>query len=147
MGSCQKEKLESSLKFVLEEARIVVPGVQAILGFQLIAVFNSEFHKLGRIQQIGHLVSIGLTVIGMILVLSLAAYHRLSNHEVSAQLLQACSGFLVAGMFALMLAICVDFNLICNLILEQSEISGLLTVILFLAFLFQWFAIPKLLKL
>jgi hypothetical protein len=37
------EDLERAATHVLEEARMVLPGIQALLGFQLIAVFSSRF--------------------------------------------------------------------------------------------------------
>jgi hypothetical protein len=38
--------LEEETRTVIEEARMVLPGIQAVFGFQLIAVFNSGFHSL-----------------------------------------------------------------------------------------------------
>src|SRR5574338_697608 len=54
----QNEKLETkdAVRFLLEECRMVLPGVQALFGFQLIAVFNSTFaEKLGHFEQDLHL--------------------------------------------------------------------------------------------
>jgi hypothetical protein len=36
--------LEEKTRTTIEEARMVLPGVQALFGFQLIAVFNNSFH-------------------------------------------------------------------------------------------------------
>jgi len=41
-----KLELKDQFKNILEEARVVLPGIQAIFGFQLIAVFNQQFSKL-----------------------------------------------------------------------------------------------------
>src|SRR5438552_700853 len=35
----EKESLSQAVSHILEEARTVVPGIQALLGFQLVAVF------------------------------------------------------------------------------------------------------------
>jgi hypothetical protein len=35
--------LKDSVQFTLDEARMVIPGIQALFGFQLIAVFNERF--------------------------------------------------------------------------------------------------------
>ncbi|GAC1430502.1 MAG: hypothetical protein NVSMB6_29390 [Burkholderiaceae bacterium] len=34
---------------VVEEARMVIPGVQALFGFQTIAVFNNQFGELSDV--------------------------------------------------------------------------------------------------
>lgn len=49
------ETLEEEATHATDEARMVLPGVQAILGFQLIAVFNQRFEDLSKIQQYVHL--------------------------------------------------------------------------------------------
>ena len=40
------ETLEEEATHATDEARMVLPGIQAILGFQLIAVFNQRFEDL-----------------------------------------------------------------------------------------------------
>src|SRR5689334_1375007 len=73
----QKEDLETETSHILEEARMVLPGVQALFGFQLIAVFNATFHeKLSRAQQSLHFVALCLVAIAAGMVMTPAAYHR-----------------------------------------------------------------------
>ena len=62
-GTGKKEEisLDSAAAHVLEECRMVLPGIQALFGFQLIAVFNQGFgEKLSHGQQVLHLVAIVL---------------------------------------------------------------------------------------
>ena len=43
--------LDSAVRHILEECRMVLPGIQALFGFQLIAVFNEGFaQKLSTVQ-------------------------------------------------------------------------------------------------
>ncbi len=48
--------LEEETRTVIEEARMVLPGIQAVFGFQLIAVFNNGFHSLTPPEQLMHLI-------------------------------------------------------------------------------------------
>ena len=69
----QKEQLslDSAAKHILEECRMVLPGIQALFGFQLIAVFNQGFsEKLSTVQQQLHFVSIILTICAVALVMT-----------------------------------------------------------------------------
>jgi hypothetical protein len=50
-----RETLEEEATHVTDEARMVLPGVQAVLGFQLIAVFNQRFQELSAGEQLLHL--------------------------------------------------------------------------------------------
>src|SRR6185312_6704027 len=78
-GSGHKEEisLDAAARHVLEECRMVLPGIQALFGFQLIAVFNQGFgEKLSQAQQVLHLVALVLTTLSMALVMTPAALHR-----------------------------------------------------------------------
>ena len=41
--SVQQESRSDTVTHLLEECRMVLPGIQALFGFQLIAVFNAAF--------------------------------------------------------------------------------------------------------
>ena len=54
--SVEKLELEDALTHLLEECRMVLPGVQALFGFQLIAVFSDGFFlRLAYPEQCLHL--------------------------------------------------------------------------------------------
>src|SRR5205809_5807138 len=119
MDKSNSEKLDQDLKCILEESRVVIPGVQALLGFQFVAVFNQLFPKeLTHEMQIWHTVSLVLTTIAMILIMSPASYHRLGGHKTTQKLIDYSSHFLMTGMFVLSVGICIDFDLIACVILQ-----------------------------
>ena len=71
------QSVNDALHQTLEEARMVLPGVQALFGFQLIAVFSDGFER--RLDQNGqslHLIAIVLVTIAIAIVMTPAAYHR-----------------------------------------------------------------------
>jgi hypothetical protein len=44
-GTKEREPLTESVTHTVEEARMLIPGVTAFLGFQLVAVFNNGFSQ------------------------------------------------------------------------------------------------------
>ena len=57
-----------SADFLLNECRMVLPGIQALFGFHLIAVFNSNFQLLlTNLEQILHLFALALMAISIAL--------------------------------------------------------------------------------
>lgn len=74
----QKEPVSTMASHLLEECRIVLPGIQAIFGFQLIAVFNTTFWEIPTSSRIIHLLAISLAAIAVAFVMTPAAYHRLA---------------------------------------------------------------------
>jgi hypothetical protein len=78
----------------------------------------------------------------MILIMSPAPYHRLAKHTVTKRLLRCSSHFLMAGMFALAVSICIDFDLIASIILNESTLALAMAGVLFVLFVCQWFVFP-----
>jgi hypothetical protein len=147
MGSREKETLSLSeaVTHLLEECRMVLPGVQALFGFQLIAVFNSTFReRLTPTEQTIHLVAISLVAMSVALVMAPAAYHRQTNPEqVTESFIELATYLLLGSMFPLMISISLDFYLIARLILENNILSVLLSIALLIWFVTLWFLLPR----
>jgi len=55
---------------------MVIPGAQALLGFQFATFFQKPFDSLARSSQQVHLISLVLMAVSIILLMTIAAYHR-----------------------------------------------------------------------
>jgi hypothetical protein len=124
---------------------MVLPGIQALFGFQLIAVFNSTFHeRLNSIEQLLHLIAIALIAIAVALVMAPAALHRQTSPNAATQdFVTIASRLLLMSMFPLVVAISLDFYLIARLILNNNRVSMLLASGLLVLFTFLWFLLPR----
>ena len=73
-GSKEREPLTESVTHTVEEARMLIPGVTAFLGFQLVAVFNNAFsEKLTHDEQMLHVGAMFVTLVALLLLLTPAA--------------------------------------------------------------------------
>jgi len=147
IGTGKKEQipLDSAAAHLLEECRMVLPGIQALFGFQLIAVFNEGFdEKLSGVGQMVHLVAIILTTLSMALVMTPAALHRQAEpKEVSERFLWLASKMVLAGMVPLAVAVGLDSYVVASIVL-QSELLGIaLGVVLMMVFAALWFVLPR----
>lgn len=140
--------LKDQLKHTLEEARVVLPGIQALFGFQLIAVFNESFSKqLTPGEQRLHLSALGLTAVSAALSMGTSALHRQSQPDgVSSRLVKLCTVLLTAGMFPLLIGISLDFYLMCRLILESERSAVYLACGLGTLLLLVWYIMPYALR-
>ena len=77
-----RETLEEEATHATDEARMVLPGVQAVLGFQLVAVFNQRFELFSPAEQVLHLGAFLLVALAMGLMMTPAAYHRQAERGV-----------------------------------------------------------------
>jgi hypothetical protein len=137
--------LSKAALYLLEECRMVLPGIQALFGFQLIAVFNSTFsQKLSLAEQRMHLVALGLVAIAAALIMTPASIHRhIGAREVSARFISISTRLLLISMLPLALGISSDFYLIARIILESPPIAFILSLLLLITFCTLWFVFPR----
>jgi hypothetical protein len=126
---------------------MVLPGIQALCGFQLIAVFNTGFaEKLSQGEQQLHLLAIALVAVAVALIMTPAAYHRLAGpREVTDTFIRLSTRLLLSSMWPLAASICIDFNLVGRIILSTTW-AALLAAALFAFFLVAWLVLPLLMR-
>jgi len=136
--------LARAAEYLLVECRTIVPGIQALFGFQLVSVFSQRFgEQLSSVEQQLHLVAIILVVVAMALIMTPAAYHReMGGREVTSTFLAVSTKLVVASMIPLALALCIDFYLVARVILN-SFVVPILAVTLFIIFITLWFVLPR----
>jgi hypothetical protein len=69
--------LKDKIEQVLTECRVVLPGVQALLGFDFATVLTQGFEKLPETSKQVHLASLALIGLSMVLLMMPAARHRI----------------------------------------------------------------------
>ena len=74
----KRQSLESRIVQALTELRVILPGAQALFGFQVSAVLTDSFHSLSATSAAVHLTSMGLVVVAIILLIAPATYHRIA---------------------------------------------------------------------
>jgi hypothetical protein len=97
--------LDQRIVEVLTEARVLLPGAQALLGFQLAIVLMETFERLPEAAQVVHLVSLGFVALATIVLMAPAAYHRIVEsgrdterlHEFASRMLLLALGLLGPG--------------------------------------------------
>ncbi|WP_166212426.1 DUF6328 family protein [Cognatiluteimonas telluris] len=136
--------LHRTVSYLLEECRIVLPGIQVLFGFQLATVFTNRFATaLGAGEQRLYLLSIGLIALAIALIMTPAAYHRQAEpQQVSQGFVRVSTVLLLASMPPLAIAICLDFYLVARLVLGAGPVSWLAGG-LFAVFVGLWFVLPR----
>lgn len=135
--------LAAAANHLLEECRMVLPGIQALFGFQLVAVFSSGFDALKAHGKVLHLIATALVAIAVALIMTPAALHRQSTpRRITADFIALSSRFLLLSMFPLAVGICLDFYLIAGLMVD-ARLALPLAVALFVLFMALWYALPR----
>jgi hypothetical protein len=144
----QEEKpvgLDDAVKYALDEARMILPGIQALFGFQLVAVFNDRFAEIfDEFGQALHLAALVCVALACALAMTPAAFHRQNDHgKVSRQLLDISSAFIGAAMIPLMAAISIDIGLVAFVVTESAAISTALGAAGALVIAGLWIVFPR----
>ncbi len=143
MKQVHYETLEEEATHVTDEARMVLPGVQAVLGFQLIAVFNQRFQDLSAAEQLLHLAAFLLMALAMGLVMTPAAYHRqVERGCVSRRFVDLSSTLLTFAMLPLIAGVSLDTYLIARLILDERDPAKIVAAGTALLLACLWYGLP-----
>jgi Family of unknown function (DUF6328) len=120
-----------------------VPGLQALFGFQLIAIFNRRFETLTFSTQALHLVALFLTAISIALIMAPAAYHRIAEPEFGSEFFVHLTSKLIAvAMVPLVISLTLDVYLVTLLIVRNVLVSAAMAISVFAVFAGLWFAYP-----
>jgi len=124
---------------------MVQPGIQALFGFQLIAVFNDGFgRQLSEAEQAVHLVALVLVTIAIALVMTPAAYHRQVQPRRATQgLLVLASRFISAALLPLAAGLALDVHLVARVITGSAAIGAAVGVGVFAVLVGLWFVYPQ----
>jgi hypothetical protein len=148
MSQPQKEDLEKQIQHAEHEGRMVLPGIQALFGFQLVSVFNQPFvERLSDNDKFIHLGALVFTALSALLIMTPAAYHRQTEQEfISKKFLIISSRLICVSMIFLSLSICIDMDLIARYLSVKTLFAHLLSCILFSFYIGTWFVYPWLNK-
>ena len=140
----EPQPLSETVSNILEEARMILPGTQTLLGFQLMVVFNSRFQeRLTLREQHIHLAATMLVAVATAMLVAPAAYHRWVEPEaVSRPFVLLATRLLRWSLLPLMLAICADVYLVAIAVTTRPDVSLLLALALLAVFVGLWYALP-----
>jgi uncharacterized protein DUF6328 len=139
----EPKRLRDDARITLDEARMVLPGIQALFGFQLIAVFSDGFRRLADTEQLAHLVSLLLVTASIALIMTPAAYDRIVDEPViSRRFIKLASRVITTAMVPLMLGIAIEIYVVTSLVIDARATAAATALLVALLFGALWFAFP-----
>jgi hypothetical protein len=135
--------LATKVEQLLTEARVIIPGAQALLGFQFIAMLTSGFDRLPQSVKAVHALALCLVAINVILLMTPAALHRLSfNGEDSRAFLRMGSALVIAAPGFLAAGIAAETFVVLHKISSNAGWAFIGALLSFVALIGLWYAIP-----
>ena len=144
MQGLHRESLEEEATHATDEARMVLPGVQAILGFQLIAVFNQRFQDLSEGRQALHIAAFLSLALAMTFIMAPAAYHRQAERGcVTRRFVDLASLMLTLSLVPLTVGLVIDTYLLVWLVVGTELPSLTVAGGVFVVLVAFWFVVPQ----
>jgi len=139
-----QQTLEEASTQVGGEARMLLPGVQTLMGFQLMAVFNQRFEQFTFAEQVAHFVAFLLVTLTMGLLMAPAAYHRQAERcMVTERFVKMSSALLTLAMIPFTAGVCLDTYLVGKMILKDPTPSWLAALGMLVVPVGLWFVLPR----
>ncbi len=136
--------LKDIVRNVLEEARMVLPGIQALFGFQLVAVFNNAFSSISSFDKSIHLVALLLTISAIGCLMAPASYHRQVHiHSGTREFVNYASKLLCIGMAPLMFSISLDTYVVSNVITSNAPLAATAAIASLIYLSILWYFVPR----
>ena len=137
-----EERTARELIELLQELRIVIPGVQILFAFLLTVPFSQGFTKLTTVQQYVFFATLLCTAAATALLIAPSANHRLLFRKgVREERLKMGNILAILGLAFLVPAMVGVVYVITDLIFGLTT-ALIVTIVMALAFLLLWFVLP-----
>jgi hypothetical protein len=132
---------------MLTEARVILPGAQALLAFQLLAMLAQAFDRLPRISQIVHATALGCVAITVVLLIAPAAFHRITfKGNDSEDFYRIGSRLVIVALFPLALGMTGDIHVAIAKLTANAALASTAAAGTFLTLIVLWYIYPLILR-
>jgi uncharacterized protein DUF6328 len=140
----EAERRNRQLDQLLQETRVVMPGVQVLFAFLLAVVFQQGFEKTTQLQKDVFLATILCSTGAALCFIAPAAWHRiLFEQRDKRHIVKVANRFVICGVGFLALAMTLALLLVCDYVFEGTTAVVVPTVVA-PTFAWFWFVAPLL---
>lgn len=139
----KEQSLETRIGQLLTELRVVLPGAQALFGFQVSAVLTNTFGTLGPLSRTVHLVSMGMVVLAIVLLIAPTTYHRIAARgNADKSVLRYTVGMMLPAEGLIAAALVGDSYVTVTMVTSSSILAGTIAVVATVAFATVLYGVP-----
>ena len=141
-GESKSERLNRELMELLQELRVVIPGVQVLLAFLLTAPFQQRFANLPGSMRNAFFASIACATLATAFLIAPSAHHRLRwRARDKERLVRIGNQMALWGTVFLAAAIVLALYVVTN-VLYVSQLALLVAGVAVVVFGWIWYALP-----
>jgi hypothetical protein len=141
--SDEQVPLKEKINELLTESRIVLPGAQALLGFQLGAYLTEGFEKLPQASKLVHTGSLLCIALAMVLLMAPAPFHRIAeNGENTERFDKVGVALILAALVPLALGLAGDLYVVLAKISGRAAFAAGGAAAAVIGAYALWFGVP-----
>ena len=142
MEEDEKQRIDREWMELIQEIRMILPGVQVLLAFLLVAPFSDRFSELGETIRVLFVVAITLTAAATALLMAPGTYHRLHFRDKrKEEMLFLSHRLMIAGSMLVALAVVCAVFIVSDVLLNLAA-AITITATMALFYVFFWFLLP-----
>lgn len=135
--------LDVQVDQLLTEARLIIPGAQALLGFQLAVTLMGAFAELPAAVKAVHVAALCCIALALIFLMAPASIHRIAFHgEDDPSFLRIASIFVIAAPLPLAFGIALDTFVAAGRALSSGRAAAALALVAIVTLLGTWYVYP-----
>ena len=140
----RKERLNRELSELLQELRVIIPGVQVLLAFLLTAPFQQRFAQLPGSMRNAFFASIACATLATAFLIAPSAHHRLRwRAGEKERLVRLGNQMAIAGTVFLAAAIVLALYVVTD-VLFTTNLAVLTAIASLVVFVGLWYVVPML---
>ena len=119
-ATAKAERLDRELIELLNELRVMLPGVQALFAFLLIVPFSERFSNTTRNERVAYYIAFAAAALSSILFIAPSVYHRVQfrQHD-KEELLRVSNGLVIAGTIVLGIGIAASIYVVTGFLVDD----------------------------
>lgn len=132
------KKNDKEMRNIIEEARVILPGLQAVFGFQTVAVFSDRFTHLKEYAMVCHLIGLASIVVAMVMLMTPAVYYRARHGDATLRMVSVSRKSIRAALIPVSLGCSLDMLTVMSLATDGLAMSigaAIATLVMFLGVL------------
>ena len=141
-GESEKERLDRELIELLNELRVVLPGVQVLFAFLLTVPFSQGFQTMTSLQRNVYFVAFLAATAATILLISPTSYHRIMFRKGDKErMIRTSNGLALAGTGFIALAMSSAVFVITDRLFAPTA-GAVTAAVAALVFVLLWYGLP-----
>lgn len=138
----REEKLDRELIELLNELRVILPGVQVLFAFLLAVPFAQRFESVTALQRNSYSLSLVCTALGTAFLIAPSSFHRIRFRKHDKELLiRTGNRFAITGTVFLAVAMISALFVVVDMIYSQL-VAVLVAAVVATVFASLWYGFP-----